>query len=85
MTTHIQVPVRVVGTQKWGNLNALGVSHEICGETVNLKDANFSFAGGHRVRLYHFRKNVHWRITTGMDIDIAEVQPATSPKAQHRK
>lgn len=79
MATHIKVPIRVIDGVKWGNLNALGVSHEICGETVNRRDENFALSGGHRVRLYHFKKNVHWRMTTGMDIDIADVAPAAAP------
>jgi len=61
MRTHISVPIKVVSNENWGHLAALALSHEICGETVHLK-GNFSFAGGHRVRIYKFTKNVHWKI-----------------------
>jgi hypothetical protein len=78
MSDRIRVPVKIVGTERWGQLNLLGDAHLICGETVKLKDENFSFAGQHRVRLYSFKKNVHWKIPEGIPLDVADVAPATA-------
>jgi hypothetical protein len=56
--------------------------HMICAEDVRLKTESFSFAGQHRVRLYSFKKNVHWKIPDGIPLDIAGVAPATPPRRQ---
>jgi hypothetical protein len=86
MRSRVSVPVKVVGRDHWGDLAALAISHEICGEKVVKKDNNFSFAGEHRVRLYRFTKNVHWRIPTEVELDITDVTPASPPprRAQRR-
>jgi hypothetical protein len=42
---------------RWGHLSVLSESHSICGESVHIKE-NYTFAAGHRVRLYTFKKNV---------------------------
>ena len=78
MPKYVQVPVKTVGTERWGQLSLLGDAHLICGETVKLKEENFSFAGGHRVRLYLFKKNVHWRIPESIALDITDVVPAAA-------
>jgi hypothetical protein len=80
MANHVRVPIKILGKERWGQLCLLGDSHLICGEAVKLKDENFSFAGGHRVRLYAFKKNVHWKIPDEVAFDIADVTPATSPR-----
>lgn len=69
----VVVPVKKVGKEEWCDLSALGLSHEFVGETIKLKNQNFSFAGGHRVRLYLAKKNVHWRMTSD-DFDITELK-----------
>ena len=84
MTRSIRVPIKTVRGVDWGDLNALGVSHEIVGETIHCKDPQYSFGGGHRVRLYHFKKNVHWRLSTGMEINIKDVDPADEPASRRR-
>jgi hypothetical protein len=85
MKSRVAVPVRVVGTTKWGELSSLAPSHEICGEIVQRKNQNFSFAGEHRVRLYKFTKNVHWRIPEGViELDISGVPPAQMPRRRQR-
>ena len=84
MADHVQVPVKTMGSGRWGLLSSFGDAHLICGETVKLKDENYSCAGGHRVRLYSFKKNVHWRIPEGISLDIAEVAPATAPRRKQR-
>ena len=78
MADHVRVPVKQIGTDRWGQLSLLSDSHLICGESVKLKNENFSFAGGHRVRLYLFKKNVAFKIPEGISLDIAAVPPATS-------
>lgn len=75
MRKHISVPIKIVDGEQWGELRALGLSHDICGERVD-KRKDLSFAGGHRVRLYTFKKNVHWKIPTGVELDITEVPAA---------
>jgi hypothetical protein len=86
MLGHVRVPVKIVGGERWGHLSALGdAAHFICGEDVWKKDENFSFAGGHRVRLYAFKKNVHWKIPEGVSLDISGVPAATSaPRRQQQ-
>lgn len=74
MAEHVLVPIKVVNKEKWGDLSALGLAHEFVGETVKLKDQKLSFGGNHRVRLYYFKKNVHWRISAAT-FDITDVKP----------
>lgn len=85
MADRVSVPVKTVGSERWGQLSLLGDHHLICAETVKLKDENFSFAGGHRVRLYSFKKNVHWKIPEGVTLDIAGVTPAAAPRRETRR
>lgn len=84
MAEHVRVPVKTVGTERWGQLNLLGDSHLICGETIKLKDENFTFAGQHRVRLWAIKKNVNWKIPEGISLDIASVSPADAPRRKQR-
>ena len=84
MANHVQVPVKVVGTERWGQLNVFGDNHLICAESVKLKDEKFSFAGGHRVRLYSFKKNVHWKVPEGVTLDISAISPADAPRRIQR-
>lgn len=70
----IRVPLKEVNGEYWGELQRISDGqHFICGEKVKLVKENYSFAGGHRVRLYSFRKNVHWKIPIGVELDIADV------------
>jgi hypothetical protein len=80
MPDRVRVPVKTIGTERWGQLCLLAEQHFICAEKVKLKDDNFSFAGQHRVRLYSFKKNVNWKIPEGIALDIAEVAPARRPQ-----
>jgi hypothetical protein len=73
-------PVKKVGRDEWLDLTAHGVAHNFVCEAFKLKDENFTFAGGHRVRLFHFKKNIHWKAPSGTDVDISEMEvAATSP------
>ena len=85
MRERIIVSVKVVNGERWGDLAVIGHAHEICGETVKLKNENFSFADGHRVRLYTFKKNVHWKIPAGATLDITDVAPGTAPRRQQQR
>lgn len=84
MIGRISLPVKLVNNEKWAEISAHAPqwTHEICGEDVRPKDLAFSFAGGHRVRLYKFKKNVHWKIPTGVNLDISQVPPANPPRRQ---
>jgi hypothetical protein len=83
MVEHISVPVKMIGKERWGQLSVFGLSHLICGETVHQKP-DYSFAGGHRVRLYSFKKSVSWKIPDEVDLDISGVTPANAPRRQQR-
>lgn len=76
----VQIPIKIVNGQRWGDLSVFGLNHEICAERGEKKDDAFSFAGGHRVRLFRFRKNVHWKIPDGIDLDISGVVPEQPPR-----
>jgi hypothetical protein len=84
MRSRVLVPVKVVRGENWGDLAALAHSHEICGEKVDAR-GNFSFAGQHRVQLYKFTKNVHWKLPIGVELDISEVPPASPPRRRGRR
>lgn len=83
MARHVLVPIKVVNKEDWGDLSALGLAHEFVGETVKEKSSKYTFGGNHRVRLYYFKKNVHWRIASTV-FDITDVQPATPPRKRQR-
>ena len=78
------VPVKVVNGVRWGDLAAISHAHEICGESVKRKEENFTFAGQHRVRLYVFKKNVHWR-PLGQELDISAVVPDVPPRRNQQR
>jgi len=84
MRDRVSVSIKIVNGEKWGDLAVLAASHDICGEKVECIDQKYSFAGQHRVRLYRFKKNVHWRIPVGVELDISQVNPATAPRRQTR-
>ncbi len=78
----VQIPVKNVSGDEWAELNAFGADHVICGEKFSIKDQNYSFAGGHRVRLYSIKKNVHWKIPIGVALNVTAVPPATPPRRE---
>lgn len=82
MAKHVLVPIKKVGSEEWGDLSALGLAHEIVGEIAKQKNDK-SFAGGHRVRLFYFKKNVHWRIATAQ-FDISDVPPVEPQRKKQR-
>lgn len=81
MTETISLPIKRVNGESWAEISAHGASstHYLCGENVS-QAKDLSFAGGHRVRLYKFKKNVHWKIPVGIDLDIADLLPAQAPR-----
>ena len=82
MPERIYIPVKTVNNEKWARLNLFGNTHLICGEKFKLKKDNFTFAGGHRVQLFTVKNNVHWKIPSGIQLDIQEVAPANLPRRQ---
>lgn len=45
MRDRISVPIKIINSERWGELSALSLTHDICGEVVNLIDEKFSLAG----------------------------------------
>jgi hypothetical protein len=84
MSEHVRIPVREYGREKWGWLSALCPDHEIVGYDFKMVDQNYSFVGGHRVRLYKIKGNVHFKIPSGIEFDISAVAPA-APRRQDRR
>lgn len=77
MPSSINVPVKRHDGYNWAELSHFGSDHIICGERFTKQDESYGFVGGHRVRLYKVKKNVHWRIPVGSQIlDIADVTAA---------
>lgn len=66
---------------KWGRLNLFGNSDKqvICAESFSTIKEKYTFKGGHRVRLYALKGNIHWRIPADTKIDIVDVPTATVP------
>lgn len=54
-------------------------------EKFALQQESFSFVGGHRVRLYRLKKNVHFKVPVGTELNITEVLPGTAPRRQPPK
>jgi hypothetical protein len=82
MSEVVRLPVKKWGATKWADLGSLGHIHEIIGEKFDMKDNNYSFAGGHRVRLFKVKNNVHFKIPEGVTLDISGVTPAEAPRRQ---
>jgi hypothetical protein len=82
VSDRITLPVKKFRSDRWAEVCALAPSltYSIVGERCDLADANFSFIGGHRVRLYKFKKNVHFMVPTGVQIDISNVPSAAAPR-----
>jgi hypothetical protein len=75
--SHVKIPVKLLGTEKWGCLQILDAgAHFVVAENVDKVDENFSFIGGHRVRKYRLKKNVHFKIPASAQFDISGVTPA---------
>lgn len=84
-TKFLSFPVKRVGNKEWLDLTPHGLAHEFVGESIHQRK-DPSFAGGHRVRQYYFKKNVHWLICSGVELNIEAVKPATQapPRRQAR-
>lgn len=82
MKARVSFPIKMVNGERWVDLASTALSHEICGEVVKARN-DISFAGGHRVRLYLFKKNVHLKCPEGVLLDISGVSPTTpAPRKQ---
>lgn len=85
----LQIKKDKAGGRSWVELSAQGPSatHIICGEQT-WQGSRISLFGGHRVQEYKFKKNVHWSIVTGFELDISAVQaplPAAPPRRQGQR
>lgn len=85
MKQAVSVPVRVVNGANWGWLSQFGNAHYVVSEE-RPKEVNekFSFAAGHRVRAWRFKKNVHWR-PVGIELEISNVTPAGPPRRRPQR
>lgn len=84
MSERITIPVREYGGAKWGWLSAICDDHEIVGYDFRKVNDNYPFVGGHRVRLYKVKGNVHFKIPTGAVFDISTVPPAAPRRTGRR-
>lgn len=84
MSRTVSLPTKVVSQRLWAEVSSLGPSltYEVVGEVVHPVNDMYSFAGGHRVRLYRFKKNVHFRVPDGVEINISSVAPAEPARRQ---
>jgi hypothetical protein len=70
---HLEVPIIEHDGHKWGALAHLASDHEItCEAQIKCLNEKYSFKGGHRVRLYKFKKQVYWKIPPKA-LDISNV------------
>lgn len=76
----IPVPLKLYNNERWGALDGWGNrSIEIVAERFDQKDGNYTFIGGHRVRLFKISDNMHFKVPA--TLDITNVQPAQAPPA----
>lgn len=78
------VPITVANKEDWGALNYYSGTHLLCAESLKVVKTKFSFKGQHNVRLYRLKKNVHWKIPVGEDVDISSVMPSTPLRRRQR-
>jgi hypothetical protein len=83
MRETVSFPVRMVNGKRWVDLASVALAHEVVGERVE-KRPDMSFAGGHRVRHYYFKKNVHLKCPEGVSLDISGVPPESAPLRKQR-
>jgi hypothetical protein len=79
---NIFVPTVRHAQASWANLNYYGPKHVICAESMKIDTESFSFIGGHRVRLYSVKGNVHWKIPPSFEVDITSVPLPNAPRRQ---
>jgi hypothetical protein len=79
--SRVRIPVKKWDGGEWGEISALGptLTYEIVGEDVRLHKEKYTFSGGHRVRLFKFKKNVHFRLPEGTKLDITAVPDGVPP------
>jgi hypothetical protein len=83
MSQVYRVPIIVHDSAKWGALSHITTgSIDVVAEKFNLENSNLSFVGGHRVRLYRLKKNVHFKIPQGTELNISDVPPQQAPRRQ---
>lgn len=68
----VSVPTVEFGGSLWGDLSVFGKDHDFCATRAKA-NRDMSFIGGHRVRSFTFKQMVHWKIPTGVELDISEV------------
>ena len=72
LKSHLPVPLIEYGGQVWGDLTAFGRKHDFIATTVK-PGKRTTFLNQHGVGTVSLDKMVHWKIPTGVDLDISEV------------
>lgn len=85
MTTHVRVPVKTIAGVQWADLssNYPQQTHIILGTRCD-ECPDFSLYHNHGLRQRKFKFNVHWRVTTGFDVDISGITQPTIPSEPPR-
>lgn len=76
LRSHLPVPLVEYGGQVWGDLGAFGRKHEFIATTVKEGKKRVTFLNQHNVGTVSLEKMVHWKIPTGVELDISGVAGA---------
>jgi len=80
MTRTLVLAVKEFKNEHWCGLSTLGVGGvDVVAEKYKKIDEHFSFEGNHRVRLFRFWDNVHFKVPTGVKLNIESVPSALAP------
>jgi hypothetical protein len=81
MARTVSFPIVQVNNVSWAKLSVYAPSntHIVCAENFK-QQKDISFAGGHRVRVYGLKNNIHWRVPEGIDLDISNVGVPAAPR-----
>jgi len=72
MAEHVNIPIVEHDGSKWAALAYFGKDQDFTGEDFKCTNRQYSFKGGHRVRIYRIKKQVYWKIPSRV-LDITDV------------
>ncbi len=77
----IFLPIKRDGNKRWVLLGQIAPSHIILSEKCTQINENYSHFGGHRVRAWAVKGNVHWLLPDAAEeYDITGVSPSQAPR-----
>jgi hypothetical protein len=80
MTRNLVLAVKDFKNEAWCALSSLGIGGvDVVAYKVKKVDDQFTFEGNHKVRLFRFWDNVHFKIPTGVKLNIEAVPMAAAP------